>query len=64
MSDEDKNRLRNNIHLAEQLGATIETTYGDDVALQIAEFAGCPGYPKSSSAVTTPKNASFSASPP
>ena len=46
MSDEDKNRLRNNIHLAEQLGATIETTYGDDVALQIAEFARLSGVSK------------------
>ena len=39
ISDEDKRRLRSNIHLAEQLGATIETIYGDDVAFQIAEFA-------------------------
>ncbi len=46
MSDEDKNRLRNNIRLAEQLGATIETTYGDDVALQIAEFARLSGVSK------------------
>ncbi len=46
MSDENKNRLRNNLHLAEQLGATIETTYGDDVALQIAEFARLSGVSK------------------
>ena len=39
MSEEDKKRLRDNIHLAEQLGATIETVYGDDVAFQITEFA-------------------------
>ena len=46
LSEEDKNRLRKNIHLAEQLGATIETTYGDDVALQIAEFARLSGVSK------------------
>ncbi|HHZ06502.1 MAG TPA: sensor histidine kinase KdpD [Clostridiales bacterium] len=39
MSDEDKKRLRSNIHLAEQLGATIETVYGDDVSLEISEFS-------------------------
>ncbi|MEG1947512.1 MAG: sensor histidine kinase KdpD [Lachnospiraceae bacterium] len=39
MSEEDKKRLRDNRALAEHLGATIETVYGDDVAFQIAEFA-------------------------
>ena len=46
MKDDDKKRLRENIHLAQQLGATIETTYGDDVALQISEFAGLSGVSK------------------
>lgn len=46
MSDENKNRLRSNIALAEQLGATIETVYGDDVAFQIAEFARLSGVSK------------------
>ena len=46
MSEKDKKNLRNNIHLAEQLGATVETTYGDDVALQIAEFARLSGVSK------------------
>lgn len=46
MSDENKNRLRSNIHLAEQLGATVETGYGDDVALQISEFARLSGVSK------------------
>ena len=46
MSDEDKKRLRGNMHLAEQLGATIETTYGEDVALQISEFARLSGVSK------------------
>lgn len=46
MTEQDKNNLRNNIHLAEQLGASIETTYGDDVAFQIAEFARLFGVSK------------------
>lgn len=46
MSDENKKRLRNNIHLAEQFGATIETVYGDDIPLQIAEFARFSGVSK------------------
>ena len=46
MSEEDKKRLRENIHLAEQLGATIETVYGDDVAFQITEFARLSGVSK------------------
>jgi len=46
MREEDKDRLRANIHLAEQLGATIETSYGDDVALQISEFARLSGVSK------------------
>ena len=43
MRDEDKKRLRENTHLARQLGATVETTYGDDVPYQIAEFARLSG---------------------
>lgn len=39
MSEENLNRLRNHIHLAEQLGAKIETVYGDNIAFQIAEYA-------------------------
>jgi two-component system sensor histidine kinase KdpD len=46
MSDEDKKRLRTNIRLAQQLGATIETAYGDDVPYQIAEFARLSGVSK------------------
>lgn len=46
ISDEDKKRLRQNIHLAEQLGAKIETVYGDDVPYQIAEFARLSGVSK------------------
>lgn len=43
MNDEDKNRLRFNMRLAQQLGAAIETVYGEDVPYQIAEFARLSG---------------------
>ena len=46
MNDKDKNRLRANIRLAQQLGATIETVYGEDVPFQIAEFARLSGVSK------------------
>lgn len=39
MSEENRKRLQYNTRLAQQLGAEIETVYGEDVALQIAEFA-------------------------
>ena len=38
MSEEDQSRLKEHMRLAEQLGASIETVYGDDVSYQIAEF--------------------------
>ncbi len=43
---ENKQRLRDNEGLAEQLGAHIETVYGEDVAYQIAEFARLFGVTK------------------
>ena len=46
MSEEDKKRLQDNKRLAQQLGATIETSYGDDVHVQIAEFARLSGISK------------------
>ena len=46
MSDDDKKRLQDNKRLAQQLGATIETSYGDDVPYQIAEFARLSGISK------------------
>lgn len=42
----NKKRLHTNMHLAQQLGASIETVYGDDVAYQIAEFAWLSGVTK------------------
>lgn len=46
MSEDDKNRLRSNVRLAQQLGAAIETVYGEDVPYQIAEFARLSGVSK------------------
>lgn len=46
MPETDKKRLQTNIHLAQQLGASIETVYGDDVAYQIAEFSRLSGATK------------------
>ena len=39
LSGENLKRLRDNLHLAEQLGAQISTVYGTDPAVQIAEYA-------------------------
>lgn len=46
MSEENVKRLRSNMRLAEQLGAKIETVYGEDVSFQIAEFARLSGVSK------------------
>ena len=42
-SEENKERLQENRKLAEQLGANIETVYGEDIPYQIAEFARISG---------------------
>ena len=39
MNAEDTVRLQANMHLAQQLGAEIVTTHGEDAAAQIAEYA-------------------------
>ena len=46
ISDDDRKRLWSNMHLAQQLGAQIETVYGEDVALQILEFSQISGVSK------------------
>lgn len=46
MSQADRNRLRDNLNLAQKLGASIETVYGDDIAYQIAEFSRLSGITK------------------
>ncbi len=43
MSEENKKRLETNTRLARQLGARIETVYGEDISFQIAEFARLSG---------------------
>lgn len=39
MSDKDMTVLKENMHLARQLGARIEVIYGDDIAYQILEYS-------------------------
>ncbi|MBQ4382175.1 MAG: sensor histidine kinase KdpD [Oscillospiraceae bacterium] len=39
LAEEDKDRLRSHMSLAQSLGAKIETVSGDDVPFQIAEYA-------------------------
>ncbi len=46
MSDNERAKLAANITLAEQLGAHMETVYGDDIAFQISEFARLSGISK------------------
>ena len=46
MPDADRERLRTNVRLAEALGATVETVFGDDVSYQIAEYARLSGVTK------------------
>lgn len=46
MSEDNVKRLRSNMRLAEQLGAKIETVYGEDVPFQISEFARLSGVSK------------------
>ncbi|MDO4288131.1 MAG: sensor histidine kinase KdpD, partial [Eubacterium sp.] len=46
MKSKDADRLRTNIRLAEQLGAQVETVYGEDIPFQIAEFARLSGVSK------------------
>ena len=46
LKGESLKRLRDNMRLAEQLGARIATVYGDDPAAQIAEYARVSGVTK------------------
>ena len=46
LKGENLKRLRDNMRLAEQLGARIATVYGDDPAVQIAEYAKVSGVTK------------------
>ncbi len=46
LSKENEKRLQNNIKFAETKGATIVTVFGEDVALQMAEYAKTSGVTK------------------
>ncbi len=46
LSDIDRQRLQNNCRFAEQSGATVTMIVGDDIPLQIAEFAHISGTTK------------------
>ena len=46
IDETDKKRLKQNMKLARQLGAKVETVSGDDVPYQIAEFARLSGVTK------------------
>lgn len=46
MDEAKRARLSENVALAKQLGAQMETVYGDEVAFQIAEFARLSGISK------------------
>ena len=46
LSEADRKRISANVRLAEELGAKITTTYGDDPAVQIAEYARISGISK------------------
>ncbi|MBE2896563.1 sensor histidine kinase KdpD [Pasteurellaceae bacterium HPA106] len=46
MNEQERKRLRGNLHLAEQLGARVNTIYGEDPAEQIAEYAKSSGVTK------------------
>ena len=45
-SEDEQKRLMANLHLAEELGAHITTLYGDDPAVQIAEYSRASGTTK------------------
>ena len=46
LANTDRRRLQENMRIAEQLGAAIQTVSGDDVAFQLAEYAKLSGIRK------------------
>ncbi len=46
LSQEDRDRLRQHIRLAQSLGARVETVFGEDVSFQIGEYARLSGVTK------------------
>ncbi len=63
LNEKNRARLRENLKLAEQLGAKITTVYGDDVAAQIAEYAKVSGVSKIVMGRSSNKNRLFFATP-
>ncbi|MGL5149550.1 MAG: DUF4118 domain-containing protein [Clostridium sp.] len=59
LSDENKDMLRGNLKLAEQLGAKIATVYGDDIPSQIAQYAIASGVSQIVIGQTTTKKKFF-----
>ena len=59
LKGENLKRLRDNLRLAEQLGAQIATVYGDDPAVQIAEYAKVSGITKIVLGRTNHKSTAF-----
>lgn len=46
LSEENRNRLQNNIRFAQQSGASVTTVIGDDISAQVAEYAHISGTTK------------------
>ena len=46
LSEEDKNRIQENIRYAEQQGASVITITGNDIPVQVAEYAQVSGATK------------------
>ncbi len=63
-SDSDRSRLQSNIKFAEQNGASIATVVGDDVSVQIAEFARISGTTKIVVGRSGAKRSHFFSKPP
>ena len=56
MNEADRTRLHTHMQLAEQLGATVDTVLGDDIAYQIAEYARLQGVTAIVIGQSTPKS--------
>lgn len=64
MNEFDKKRLQSNIQLAEQLGAEIAITHGEDVSFLIAEYARISGVTQIIIGRSNIKRHHFGANPP
>ncbi|MGN0335585.1 MAG: DUF4118 domain-containing protein [Lachnospiraceae bacterium] len=64
ITPENRKRLQANQRLAEQLGANIETVFGEDIPYQIAEFVRLSGITKIVLGQSTVKRKHFFGKPP